>query len=443
MVLPPNCQWKSDELMPKIRNASLHALSLLKLTYQNMRISRSELGAMTGYSAFLVSKLCDSLLKKGFITEVGSGDSSGGRRPTLLSIAPGLGTIAGLHVGRVNARVVITDICGNELAFLKAPSRVNVGPSVAMPHLIELVERGLQRANVKREELLGIGVGISGILDRSSGTTLYWPKVPQWVNVPVQRIFADHFGFAPEIEDTPRTMALAERRLGLARQAENWIYLMIGASMGSALFMNRELYTGTRGFSGEFGHISVKDDGPLCGCGNRGCLNTFVSATALIHAAKQAVSEGLSAHLWELCDGNEDHISVDLIVRAAAAGDRYSVRLLNDLGACLGKAMVVLVHLLDPELIVVGGGLAADAGQLLLPIIRNAVLDGVLPLTAKNLRIEVSELREVDWAIGASLLVGEKALEKLFLSRQDPPKANTRRADAPVRRTRAKKAVVA
>jgi predicted NBD/HSP70 family sugar kinase len=427
--------------MPKIRNASLHALGLLKLMYQNVRISRSELSGITGYSAFLVSKLCDSLLKKGFITEVGSGDSSGGRRPTLLSIAPGLGKIAGLHVGRVNARVVITDICGNELAFLKSPSRVSVGPSVAMPHLIDLVEKALQKAKVKREELLGIGVGISGILDRSTGTTLYWPKVPQWVNVPVRRIFADHFGIPPEIEDTPRTMALAERRLGLARQAENWVYLMIGASMGSAIFMNRELYTGSRGFSGEFGHISVKDDGPVCGCGNRGCLNTFVSASALIHSAQTALSEGLSAHLWELCDGDAGQISVDLIVRAAAAGDRYSVRLLNDLGACLGKAMVVLVHLLDPELIILGGGLAADAGQLLLPIIRKAVLDGVLPLTAQNLSIQISELREVDWAIGASLLVGEKALEKLFLSPQEPPKNAVRKAETVTRQAQIKEAV--
>ncbi len=417
--------------MPKIRNTSLHALALLKLLYQNIRVSRSDLSAMTGYSAFLVSKLCDALLKKGFITEVGSGDSSGGRRPTLLSIAPGLGKIAGLHIGRVNARVVVTDICGNELAFVKMPSRVNLGPNMAMPHLIDLVEKALQKANVKREELLGIGVGISGILDRTTGTTLYWPKVPQWVNVPVRRIFADHFGIAPEIEDTPRTMALAERRLGLARRAGNWVYLMIGASMGSAVFINRELYTGSRGFAGEFGHITVEDGGPVCGCGNRGCLNTFVSATALIHAAQAAVSEGLSARLWELCGGDVAQISVDLIVRAAAAGDRYSVRLLNDLGARLGKAMLLLIHLLDPELIVLGGGLAADAGQLLLPIIRKAVSDGVLPMTAQNLSIQISELREVDWAIGGSLLVGEKSLEKLFLSKQEPSKTASRGASSP------------
>ena len=407
--------------MPKIRNTSLHSLNLLKLLYQQVRVSRSDLGATTGYSAFLVSKQCDSLLRKGFITEVGSGDSSGGRRPTLLSIAPGLGKIAGLHVGRVNARVVITDICGNELAFIKTPSRVNAGPRVAMPHLIDLVEQGLAKAHVKREELLGIGVGISGFLDRTTGTTLYWPKVPQWLN---------HFGFAPEIEDTPRTMALAERRLGRARQAENWVYVMIGASMGSAIFVNGELYTGSRGFSGEFGHVGVKDDGPLCGCGNRGCLNTFASASALIRSAQAAVSEGLSAQLWELCGGDVNQISVALIARAAVAGDHYSARLLNELGSRLGKAMVVLVQLLDPELIVVGGGLMTDAGQLLLPVIRQAVSDGVLPLTTRNLSIEASELREADWAIGASLLVGEKALEKLFLSPQELAKSSSRKAEA-------------
>ena len=284
---------------------------------------------------------------------------------------------------------------------------------------------------MKREELLGIGVGISGILDRSTGTTLYWPKVPQWVNVPVRQIFADHFGIAPEIEDTTAYDGARRTAAGLARQADNWVYLMLGASVGSAIFINRNLYTGGRGFSGEFGHFSVKDDGPLCGCGNRGCLNTFVSATALIHSARAAVSEGLSPQLWELCDGDVDRISVDMIVRTAAAGDRYSVRLLNELGGWLGKAIVVLVHLLDPELIVIGGGLAADAGQMLLPIVRKTVSDGVLPLTAQNLSIQVSEFRELDWAIGASLLVGEKALEKLFLSKQEAPKSATHKGKQP------------
>ena len=416
--------------MPKIRNTSLHGLGLLKLLYQHVRISRSDLSAVTGYSAFLVSKVCDSLLKKGFICEVGSGDSSGGRRPTLLSIAPGLGKIVGVHVGRVNARVVVTDIGGNELAFLKMPSRVKAGPNVAMPHLIDLIEKTLQKANVKRADLTGIGVGISGILDRTSGTTLYWPKVPQWVNVPVRRILTEHFGIVPEIEDTPRTMALGERRLGLARHAENWVYLMIGASLGTAFFLHRELYTGSKGFSGEFGHIAVKEDGPVCGCGNRGCLNTFVSASALIHAAQSAVSEGLSGQLWELCDGDVGQISAGLIVRAAEAGDRYSIRLLHDLGTCLGKAMVFLVHLLDPELIVLGGGLAADAGKLLLPVIRQEISERVLATTGQPLRIELSQLREVDWAIGASLLVGEKALEKLFLSSIEPSKsAASRKAE--------------
>ena len=139
-----------------------------------------------------------------------------------------------------------------------------------MPHLIDLVEQALRKAKVKREELLGIGVGISGILDRSTGTTLYWPKVPQWVNVPVRQIFADHFGISPEIEDTPRTMALAEPAAWTCTSGGQLGLSDVGRFRSSAIFINRNLYTGGRGFSGEFGHFSVKDDGPLCGCGNAG-----------------------------------------------------------------------------------------------------------------------------------------------------------------------------
>jgi predicted NBD/HSP70 family sugar kinase len=414
--------------MSKIREPNLHTLRLLSLVYQHSRLSRSDLAQRTGYSNFLVSKLMDRLLAQGYVTEVGSGDSTGGRRPTLLAISPGLGRVVGLHVGTINARIVVTDIAGSVLTFLNSPSRVEEGPKVALPHLIGLVGEALGLARVKRKELLGIGIGISGILDRASGTTLMWPKVPQWKDVPIRKILSEHFPVALEVEDTPRTMALAERRLGQARAADEFIYLMIGAGIGSALFLRGELYTGRGGFAGEFGHVTVEESGPMCDCGNRGCLETLVSASALIQRAREAVSQGSNSLLWKLSEGDPRNISVERIVQAADEGDRFSARLLNEAGTYLGKATVNLLHLLNPELVVLGGGLMRAAGRLLLPTIQRVVQERALPQAAQSLRLELSQLQEQDWAVGASLLVTERVLRSLFLSVEEQlPSESSRR----------------
>jgi predicted NBD/HSP70 family sugar kinase len=429
--------------MPKIRNSRLHAFHLLLAIYRKIRISRSELAMLTGHSTFLVSKLCESLLESRLVTEIGAGDSTGGRRPTLLSVCAGLGRIVGVHLGTVNARIAVTDIAGNLLAFLKAPSRVQAGPAVAIPHLIELIDRALANANSRREELLGVGLGISGVLDRATGTTLFWPKVPQWMSVPVREIVGQGLGILPEVEDTPRTMALAERRLGFAASAQDWIYISLGAGVGAALFLRGELYTGKSGFAGEFGHISVNENGPLCACGNSGCIETMASASALIQAGREAVSKGLSSQLWQLCGGDPNRVSVEVVAEAAAAEDRYSVRLLESIGASLGKGIVSLVQLLDPELIVLGGGVAAALGRHLLPSIQRVVHGQALVRTEHPLRIEVSGLQEVDWAVGASLLVAEKALERVFFGSNEitqkvaasrESRARPHRAEAPLNR---------
>ena len=206
-----------------------HALRVWKLIYQHTRLSRTELAALTGYSNFLVSRLCESLLAGGYISEVGAGDSTGGRRPKILAVTPGFGRIVGLHVGTVNARAVVTDIAGNVMAFLKVPSLVQSGPGVALPHLTELVARVIEQAGVQPDELLGIGVGISGISDRITGTTLSWPKVPTWKNVPVRSAIEERFPVPVKLEDTPRVMALAEQRFGRARNESEFLYLMVGA----------------------------------------------------------------------------------------------------------------------------------------------------------------------------------------------------------------------
>ena len=413
--------------MPKVRARNSLPLRVLKLIHERSRVSRSEIAEATGHSAFLTSKLCDQLLQGGFISEIGSGDSTGGRRPTLLSVSPGLGRVVGVHLGTVNARVAMLDLAGNLLAFHKAPSRVEQGPEVALPHLVSLIDHTIRQANVQRSELLGIGIGISGISDKASGITMLWPKVPTWVNVPVRAYLSDHFPILLEFDDTPRTIALAERRWGCAQESQNLVYLMLGAGIGAALFLNGRMYTGKDRLAGELGHITVEENGPLCSCGNRGCLESVMSATALIAQAQEAVAKGLSGQLWQLCRGDAKLISLELIAEAAAANDRFAFRLLNEAGNHIGKAIVTLLHLLNPEQIVIGGGMALSAGQLMLPAIHRVVQERALPRIANSVQIQLSDLAEVDWARGAALLVVERALGRLYHSTVETKKSDAKK----------------
>jgi len=395
-----------------------HALRVWKLIHRNTRLSRTDLAAQTGFSHFLVSRLCERLLASGFITEVGEGESTGGRRPRILAVTPGFGRLVGLHVGTVNARVVVTDLAGSVLVFRKAPSLVQSGPDAALPRLAEFIAGALAEAGVREEELLGIGVGISGIMDRGTGTMLSWPKVPSWKNVPVLDALSSRFPVPVRLDDTPRAMALAERRFGRARHESEFLYLMIGAGVGAALILGGQLYTGKAGFAGEFGHIGSGPDGLVCDCGNRGCLETRVSAWSLVHKAREAIFQGLRSELWSLCEGDAGRISVELIAQAAEAGDRFSLRLIEEAGVALGEAMVCLVDLLNPELVVLGGGVAAALGQRLLDPAERIVRERALAQAVASLRIELSTLQEADWALGASLLVTDDALARAFLARE-------------------------
>lgn len=391
-------------------------LDLLKLIYSRGEVSRTDLVDHTKYSPFLVSKMCDELLETGFIKETGLGSSTGGRPPTLLSINHEIGKVVGLHIGTVNARIVVTDLTGTSLAFRKVRSHVELGPDVALPRLISEVERTLEEAGIRTQLVRGIGVGISGVLDRSTGTTLFWPKVPQWLNVPVRQAFADKFKTVVEVEDTPRTMALAERRFGKGGDASEFLYVAVGAGTGAALFLRNQLYIGTGGFAGEFGHVTVDPQGQLCSCGNRGCLEVTVSAAGLIRRAQLAVAQGLAFRLWRLTEGQTDNISLELIGQAAQQGDRFARTLLQEAGSFLGIGLVGVVNLLNPRLITIGGSLARAAGQFVLPAVEQVIRDRALEPQAAEVQVRLSELDEIDWARGAALLVTDKALEASFLN---------------------------
>jgi predicted NBD/HSP70 family sugar kinase len=387
---------------------------MARMVQEHGAVSRTDLGTQTGYSPFLVSKLTLSLLREGFLRETGAGASTGGRPPTLLTVNPALGRLVGLHIGTINCRIAITDMTGTLLHYRKVGSRVLDGPDASLPYLASEVNQSLRAARVARQSLKGIGIGISGLLDRQNGTTLFWPKAPRWADVPVRNFFEKQFRVAVMVDDTPRTMATAERRWGAARDVDSFVYVTVGAGVGSSLFLGGGWYSGSGGFAGELGHLTIVEDGPLCSCGNRGCLEALVSANALIRRAQSAVRQAVSIPLWSLCDGDPARISVEMIAKAAETGDRFCSGELERAGRYLGLGVAALIHLLNPRRIVLGGGLAKAAGPALLQPLVQTISRRTLRQPAAQAEVVLSTLQESDWARGAAFQVAQPALDGLF-----------------------------
>ena len=398
--------------MPKARFPLAHLKRVVSLISSQDRISRRQLASKTGYSAFLISRLVEQLLEANIITELGTADSSGGRPPILLSVNPGAGHLVGIHMGSINVRVVVTDMLSNVVACRVEKSLVHRGPEYALGHVAEIVQSLLKGNSIESHRVLGAGLGISGILDREEGITLSWPKVPEWINVPVKKLLDDNLKVRVEVDDTSRTMALAERRFGKASSASEFLFLVLGAGAGAAIFLHNQLYTGKGGFAGEFGHISIDEHGPLCSCGNRGCVEVFVSASSIIRRAEDALNSGLSTGLFSIVQNKSSGITLEVIAQAAEAGDRFCISLLGETGVHVGVGVVGLVNLLNPELIVLGGGLCQAAGKWLLPSVHRIVQERAVQYSARQVTIELSELTEIDWARGATLLAAEKALHR-------------------------------
>ena len=408
--------------MPRMRLSQLNTLQMLETIRIEGSISRSQVAEKTGTSPFLASKICDKLLATRFIIEAGQGDSTGGRRPALLSLSPDLGRLIGVNLGAVNVRIAMTDFSGALIDYVKDRSCADQGPDVAIHHLMELIDQMLEKSGLSYSSLDAIGIGVSGVIERNTGVTLFWPKLPLWVNVPVKKMLEERYKTLVKLEDASRTQAFAEYRLGGANSAEHFIYIAVGAGIGAALFLNGKLYQGAGGFAGEFGHITVSETGPLCSCGNRGCLETMVSASALIRKVQNGLSAGLSNTLMQIAQGNSQNVSVEMLAEAARKGDRFSLRLLSEAGEHLGRAIVGLINLLNPGLIVIGAGVASAVGDLILPEIQRAVRDRAIIQAVDQVQIRMSKLQERDWALGGTFLVAEEALARAFLKSQESKK---------------------
>ena len=395
--------------------------------------SRIELARITGLSPSSVGNLVRELIGKGILAEEDRVETSRGRRPILLKPAADLGFLVGVDIGMAYFRAVVTTIQGDVVRSRELPSPAQGPVHEAMDRILAAIDSVLVEANVPREKLLAMGISHSAGCDPETGVCLYWHAAMHWKGTPLRGIFADRYRVPVYIDDCVHCMALAEKEYGVAQDEDTFLFVNVGYGVGGGLFLNGELYRGASGIAGELGHVIIVPGGTRCTCGNFGCLEALASGRALTRAAQAALDEDVTTRLRDRLTDTGHSVPIATLLREAAdQGDRVARRLIRQAGEYLGIAVANLLNLLNPPLIVLGGGVVSALGDLLEEDILRESGARAFEVAFQRARIVRSAVDSLGAARGAALLATRPTMERLFhetgvgFVSGKPPHANVR-----------------
>jgi glucokinase-like ROK family protein len=379
-------------------------------------ISRSEVSNITGWSKAKTSQEIQGLVDKGYLVETGEGASQGGRKPRLLKINNQLGYIAGIDIGATSLDIAVADVTGSIMLRKAESTDVHLQPEAVLGRCCELLLESIREFGLVADQLLGIGVGVPGPVDFARGVLVAPPLMPEWENFPIRDFFKRTFVSAFVVVDNDvNIMALGEQRAGDGGGIDHFIFIKIGTGIGAGIISNGRIHRGSDGCAGDIGHICVDKDGPLCTCGNRGCLEAMTAGPAIAAKAMEAARSGNSPLLTQLRDANGGLLRPDDVNTACREGDQAALDIIRESGQMIGDVLASLVNFFNPSHIFIGGGIS-NFGNHLLVAIRKAVLHRSLPLATTHLSIKYSRMSSNAGVMGAISL----ALDYLFTVEDNP-----------------------
>jgi len=384
--------------------------SLLDLIRARGTATRAELVDETRWGRTVLTQRLGELMEIGLVSDAGTGRSTGGRAPREVRFRREAAAVVGVNLGATSIEMAVTDLAGEPVATYEEEWDIARGPEETLDRVTALVEQIVADSPVAQADIAGLGVGLPGPVEFASGRTISPPIMPGWNNFPVRDRLAERFGFLVVIDNDVNTMAIGEHRTGLARGTGNFVFVKVGTGIGAGIFSNGRLHRGADGAAGDIGHVAVEGGSTvLCRCGRRGCLEAYAGGAALARQAQEAAETGQSAYLAGLLKTSARPLTAADITAGASAGDPACLQLLHQAAWRLGQAMSGCVNFFNPSLIVFGGGVSR-AGDLLLPGIRQAVLELSLPLATRNLRIDITRLGERAGTTGAAFAVIDQLL---------------------------------
>jgi N-acetylglucosamine repressor len=374
-----------------------HKKQIIRTIYFKGPVSSAELTRSIQLSTPKINSLLQELISEGFVNELGQGDSSGGRRPAIYGLVEDSFYLIGITIN-IYRTVISVFNANNQIISGSHFVSVPMQREFAMFNSInEKVQEILQQLNLDISLVIGAGIEMPGLVNQEEGMNkTYFPEITN-----LHERIGEIFGFPVFFDNDARMRTFAEQHFGLAQDRRNVLMVHADWGIGLGLILNGQLYTGKSGFSGEFGHIPMIENGELCHCGKRGCLEAVASVAAVARKAKQGIARGNTSLMLNMAHNDMQKIDTNLVMKAACAGDQFSISLLAEVGRWLGKGIACLIQVFNPELIIIGGSLAG-AGQFMEAPIRQAIFTYSNPDISTDTELKFSIMGAKAGTIGAA-----------------------------------------
>jgi predicted NBD/HSP70 family sugar kinase len=376
---------------------------IIRQIYFSGALSCAELSWKIKKSLPLTTKLVNELIEDGYVLETGFAPSTGGRRPAMYSLKPDVLYIVSVALDQFVARITIMDLQNKfvtpiekfELPLQQNPEALSI--------LADKIRQVIEASGLPKDKIAGVGIGMPGFVDFKKGINYSFLKTRAGQSI--TEYITDKVGIHAYIDNDSSLIALAELRFGAAIGKKNAMVINIGWGVGLGLVLNAELFRGHSGFAGEFSHIPLFANGKLCSCGKTGCLETETSLLVIIEKTNEGLKTGKLSKLKSTQLEHYEQAS-EALVTAVQDGDRFAVELFSAAGYNIGRGVAILIHLLNPEAIILSGR-GSMAGKIWQAPIQQALNEHCIPRLAANTGIEISTLGYNAELIGAAALVME------------------------------------
>ena len=380
--------------------------TILRALLRHKHVSRVDLAKLTGLSTTTITNLVAELLEQGIVTEEGTSHlqrrPGAGRPRTALRLVPEALYAVGIHIGVGRIRIAITDLRAQVLQYRSLTHPLDKSAEEVLAETSQLAQQLIADNNIAAQDVIGIGVGASGLVNPDTGCNLVAPNLG-WKNIPIGDWLTKWLDLPVSVDNNVRAMALGEALFGAAQNVRALAFVYARIGVGAGIVVDGQLYRGSGAGAGEIGHTMIlPDNGELCRCGNYGCLETLVSEPAIINLAKQLAQQAPDGLLASYLRQAQE-VTIEQVFAAARAGDVATRTMLTERARYMGIALANLVNILNPELILLGG-IFAQGQDLLLPTVEATMRQQAFANLGQHVELQPTSFGQQAGMIGSAAL---------------------------------------